>query len=108
MRAIPRCCAAPLHLTSTADQELRWRGCHRLHREVNRARGCRLVGRHGRRMGGQGAVAFGHHVGDANRELAVKFFFSEDAFRRERDVAQVKVRARARACRRAGVCEPVG
>ena len=46
-------------------------------------------------MGGQGAVAFGHHAHDANRELAVKFFFDHDAFTRERDVAQIKVRAHA-------------
>ena len=46
-------------------------------------------------MGGQGAVAFGHHAHDANRELAVKFFFEHDAFTRERDVAQIKVRVRA-------------
>ena len=45
---------------------------------------CRLVEQHGRRMGGQGAVAFGHHAHDANRELAVKFFFEKEAFTRER------------------------
>lgn len=53
---------------------------------------CRIVERYGRRIGGQGAVAFAQHLYDANRELAVKFFFELDAFRRERDLARVRVR----------------
>jgi hypothetical protein len=55
---------------------------------------CRLSERHGRRMGGQGAVAFAHHAQDENRELAIKFFFAQEAFVRERNLAQVKVRMR--------------
>ena len=52
---------------------------------------CRLVGRHGRRMGGQGAVAFAHKTNDVGHELAIKFFFQEAAFHREAGITQVQV-----------------
>jgi hypothetical protein len=43
-------------------------------------------------MGGQGAVAFAQHAYDNTRELAVKFFFSEAAFRREAAISDVRAR----------------
>jgi hypothetical protein len=52
---------------------------------------CRLAERHGRRMGGQGAVVFAQHVQDELRELAIKFFFSAEAFKRESDIADIAV-----------------
>jgi hypothetical protein len=40
----------------------------------------------GRRIGGQGAVAFGHETKNECRELAIKFFFKENAFHLEKQV----------------------
>jgi hypothetical protein len=51
----------------------------------------RLAERHGRRMGGQGAVVFAQHVQNELRELAIKFFFSTEAFKRESYIADIAV-----------------
>ena len=63
---------------------------------------CRLIGRHGRRMGGQGAVAFAHEKTNVGHELAIKFFFQEAAFHREAGIAQVKVCSGAVVARKSG------
>jgi hypothetical protein len=52
---------------------------------------CRLAERHGRRIGGQGAVVFAQHVQDELREHAIKFFFSAEAFERESSIAEIPV-----------------
>jgi hypothetical protein len=43
-------------------------------------------------VGSQGAVAFAEAAGRQEKQLAVKFFFSDDAFKREAVIASVKVR----------------
>ena len=48
---------------------------------------CRLAPFLGRRMGGQGAVAFAHHKDSAATLYAIKFFFSSKAFNVERAAA---------------------
>jgi hypothetical protein len=50
------------------------------------------VKRHGRRFGGQGAVAFAEAAGHPEQQLAIKFFFSDDAYEREVFIASVEVR----------------
>ena len=75
-----RALAAGLLCRRRADASQRW--C-----------ACRLDNRKGRRGGGQGAVAFARRVEDANREFAIKFFFSDSAFSRESSIANIPVRA---------------
>lgn len=50
-------------------------------------RACRLAPFLGRRMGGQGAVAFAHHKASAANLYAIKFFFSSKAFAVEKQAA---------------------
>ena len=53
---------------------------------------CRLASTAHRRLGGQGAVVFGHLAYDSSRELAIKFFFDKGAFDREAETACLPVR----------------
>ena len=51
---------------------------------------CRIM-KADRRVGGQGAVAFAREVNNPDKQLAVKFFFADDAFEREAAVAAIEV-----------------
>ena len=48
---------------------------------------CRMASHMGKRVGGQGLVVFAQHSISPQRQFAIKFFLSPDAFEIEREAA---------------------